>query len=135
MAVKRGWTLGGAVLLALATGIPIGCGSDACALSCDVPHATVRTDKGDPFRVTMCIDDDCRDLGDRYVTETDPGYAEVRGFDDALPDGPARIRVTVRDAAGEVVSTFDDVREPARGCCGPFIALTLKDDDLVWVDG
>ena len=135
MAVIRGWTLSGAVVLALATGIPVGCGSDACALSCDAPHAAVRTPGvTDPITMEMCVDGDCEELEDQRTADY-PEYGVFRGFDYRIPTDDTKITVTVRNGAGEVIASFDETRTPQLSeCCGYYIAIDFDGSALIWRD-
>lgn len=137
MAVIRRGTLSGAVVLALATGIPIGCGSDACDASCDPIGASVRVETPDPLRITVCVDEDCRDLDDgrRFEAgEVVGGFSGWQGV--GLRDEEVHIRVAVRDESGVLLATFDDTREPAgdADCCGKYVAFRFDGDSLEWWD-
>ena len=136
MAAVRGWTLGGAVVLALSTGSPVGCGSDACALSCEEPHARVLTGLNvDPLQVEMCLDGECEMLEDRRDQYAQP-YGEFSGFFWRLPAGGEMVEVfvEVRTPDGAVLATLDSAEKVPEGTCCPYLAVEFDGGELVWVD-
>jgi hypothetical protein len=136
MAANRGWALSGGVVLALVTAVPVGC-SDGCGdLSCDPIAASVRTDLPDPLRITVCLDDDCRDLTDGRSIEGADVTGGFSGFgSESLPDENVHVRVAARDGSGNVLATFEDRRKPTNGCCGNYVAFRFDGEELRWVDG
>lgn len=80
-------------------------------------------------RVTMCLDDDCRDLD--QIPDL-PGL--FNGFAGALTSDRVHIRVAVRDADGAVMATLDDTRKIPSDCCGLYLRVQDGDDGLFVVD-
>ena len=124
-------------VLALALGTQVGCSDECDDLSCDPIGASVRVTTPDPLRITVCLDDDCRELEDgRQVEGTDVsgGFSGWEGI--SLPDEEIHIEVEVRDDAGQVLATFDETRKPSGGrcSCGRYAAFRFDGDSLEWWD-